>query len=226
MPRLFTLGCSVTSYSGKKERLSSLLNLELINVSQKAGSNQLQIKRLIELIINGILKKDDIIYWQITADTRNYVRMRKSSKNMLEKIQKRYFDLSKNFRHYVISEFNNLFDQEERYDVLMNSPLAKQGQFDVYDELQTLLGTLILLKSYCPKILVSFGWKNVLLENNMIIFKNILTMHNIDFVEEYFVEFSKENNLEMLDDMHPAPEAGKKYAEDILFKKIKQLNWV
>lgn len=224
MPRLFTFGCSVTQFPGKKEHLASLLNLELVNLSHPAGSNQLQVKRLIELIVNNELKNDDIIYWQITADTRNFMRLKGSSKEQLVKIQET--QMRQGLHHYITSKFNNLFDNEERYDLLMISPIIERQDFDVQDELQTLLGTLILLKSYCPKLLVSFGWKRVIQINHMPIFKKALATHKIDFIEEYFVEFSRENNLEMLDNMHPGPEAGQRFAEDIIFKKIKELNWI
>ncbi len=77
--KLFTFGCSMTDYEGIKERLSELLDVELINSAQSAGSNQLQVKRFHQLILENQISSDDIIYWQVTFSHRRFKRLSISS---------------------------------------------------------------------------------------------------------------------------------------------------
>ena len=44
--KLITLGCSLTQVCGIPEYLGKAINLEVIDLSESAGSNMLQIKRL------------------------------------------------------------------------------------------------------------------------------------------------------------------------------------
>lgn len=224
MSKLFTFGCSLTSFRGKKEKLSSLLKLENIDLSCIAGSNQLQIKRLIELLVNNQIKSDDIVYWQITYMHRNYARLNIGHRKGVEKHQK--MKMYKGHQpHYEVSKFKNLFDKNERYDLLSHSRFFSTHT-DGCDDTQTLLGIIILLKKYCPKILVSFGWRDVLPGEYMDIFKHKLKINNIDYIDECFLEFAKDNHLGLMDDMHPDAEASAVYAEEIIFKKMKDLKWI
>ena len=223
MSKLVTLGCSLTSQCGVKEHLSKLLNLENLDLSYPAGSNQLQVKRLFELFLNNQIEKDDIVCWQITGVYRNYVCLQLDSQQQVDNIQKTNFKNS--YHHYTYSKNKNIFDLKNRIEILCNSPLV-ENTFDTDDKLQNLLGTIILLKQYCKNVIVVFGWKEVMTTAQEKVFKKLLNDYNIDFVDEYFLEFSKDRNMPMTDDMHPSLEAGILYAEEVIYKKIKNLGWI
>ena len=70
--KLITLGCSLTQVCGIPEYLGKAINLEVIDLSESAGSNMLQIKRLHDSIAQNKVCKDDIAVWQITSDERAY----------------------------------------------------------------------------------------------------------------------------------------------------------
>ena len=224
MSKLVTLGCSITSRCGVKERLSKLLNLKNLDLSHSAGSNQLQVKRLFELFLNNQIEKDDTVCWQITSVYRNYLRLELDSQQQVEDIQKSSFKDSYH-HHYTYSKNKNIFDQKNRIEILCNSPLVI-NEFDANDELQNLLGTIILLKQYCKKLMVVFGWKEVMSTDQEKIFKKLLNEYDIDYVDNYFLEFSKDKNMPMMDDRHPGLEAGALYAEEVIYKKIKNLGWI
>lgn len=223
MTKLITLGCSITAQTGVKETLSSLLGLENLNLSYSAGSNQLQISRLMELIVNNKINKDDLVYWQITYVGRGYQRLKLDHEATVKKIQETEFKLP--YHHYTISEFQNLFDKEKRIDILCNSPLV-QTEFDEEEEIQKLLGTIILLKQLCNKLIIVFGWKRVLSRDQEKIFKKVLNDNNVNYVEEYHVDYVKEKNMEMMDDNHPSAESNSYFAKEVIFEKIKMLNWI
>jgi hypothetical protein len=221
--KLVTLGCSLTSQCGVNEHLSKLLNLENLDLSYPAGSNQLQVRRLFELFLNNQIEKDDIVYWQITGVYRNYLRLQLDSQQKVDDIQKNNF--KDPYHHYTHSKNTNIFDQKNRIEILCNSPLV-ENTFDENDELQNLLGTIILLKQYCKNVIVVFGWKEVMTTAQEKVFKKLLNDYNIDVVDEYFLEFSKDRSMPMMDDMHPSSEAGVLYAQEVIYKKIKNLGWI
>jgi hypothetical protein len=231
MTKLITLGCSVTdgvpNSFGLKEKLSELLNLTNLNLAHPGGgSNQLQISMLIELLVNNKIDSDDVIYWQITNAGRDFIKLKMNFKDKVKKIQKKYFTY-KNHHHYTISKFKNIFDGEERINILSNSPLLTSIEhiFDHEDEIQKLLATIILFKKFCNKIIIIFGWKGVMGPYQEETFKKILDIHDIEYIKEYYVDYSKNLGKIMPDGFHPTPEAGSLFAEEVVFTKIKNLNW-
>ena len=221
--KLITLGCSLTHHKGVKETLAKLLNLKLLDLAYGAGSNHLQISKLHDLLISNQIDKNDIIYWQVTAINRPYKRMPYVYLNKVTQIQNSKFAKS-NCVHYVES-IENIFDNNKRIDLLSNSPGLTKG-FDVEQHLQELLATMILLKSFCFKLIIVFGWKNVMPDTYFVRFKNILQEYKIDYIEQPYLEYAVNNKLEMLDDMHPAESAGKQYANEIIYPALKELGWI
>lgn len=225
--KLITMGCSVTYFPGVKEKLASLLNVELLNLSQPAGSNELQINKLHESIISNSLDKDDIVYWQITSVGRKFDRLNKHFLKEAVRIQEEKFDVGQpGVYHYVMSK-ENVFDSKPRIDLLCHSPMATRlVTMDIDQRLQTLLATIIMLSKFIPKILIVFGWKSIMSDNQCKIFKKYLTEFNISYVDESYVDYAVLNRLEMMDDMHPAESAGDKFAMDIVYPKIISLKWI
>ena len=142
--KLFTFGCSMTDYEGIKERLSELLDVELINSAQSAGSNQLQVKRFHQLILENQISSNDIIYWQVTFSHRRFKRLMKHHLPVIEEIQRNSF--THEGVHFKTSK--NIFDGEIRIDLMSNSPWLEDNldeiDVDYNDELQSLLATIII----------------------------------------------------------------------------------
>jgi hypothetical protein len=185
----------------------------------------LSVNRLLEHIVRGNISADDIVYWQISGGERNYLRMSMEHKKWVAEVQRKYFDSPGH--HFRYTEYKNIFDGQPRIDLLCNSPILIQNYLhDPADNLQILLGTILLLKKYTSKLLIAFGWSTVLEDPDEEVFKQILQERGVDYLEEYFVDYSKENGLEMLDDGHPAKSAGEQYAEQIIYKKIQDLGWI
>ena len=220
--KLITLGCSLTALNGVKEELATLINADLLNLSHSAGSNQLQVNRLHDLILNGQLDSTDIVYWQITSVFRKYERLQMNRFDEIDKIQKKQF--VDPYHHYVCDS-KNIFDNELRIDLLCNSPV-KIKEIDVNQDLQMLLATIIMLSHITPKIIIVFGWKNVMFDNQLDIFKNYLTNNHINFIDQLYLEYAIDNKLKMLNDMHPADSAGKQYAKEIVYPKLRSLGWI
>lgn len=228
MAKLLTLGCSLTYLKGWKEKLSELLNYENVNLSVVAGSNNLQINKFMEYILDNDIHKDDIIVWQITYTTRNGLRLSSNSplSEMAISIQNKTFaPLSS---HYDIN--HNVFDKLPRYDLLCRSPILNEKdiilEFDENDQLQKLLSVLILVRKWHDRLLVIFGSDKVIDDENKKIFTDYFTKHNVNYIDQSFTKWVFNARLNFLDMAHPDDEAGQEYAKRVLHKKLIELNWV
>ena len=221
--KLITIGCSLTNLFGFSQTLADLLNVELIDLSYPASSNQLQVNRLHELILSQQVDKEDIVYWQITGINRKNGRLQMDRFAEIDKIQKDQF--TKPNHHYVINENINIFDKKNRIDLLCNSPAASTD-VDSNQDLQMLLATIILMSHVTPKLIVTFGWKNIMLPTHMVAFKKQLTDHEINFIEETYLDYTVNNNLEMFDDGHPGSGAAGPYLKEVIQPKLVSLGWI
>lgn len=226
MPRLLTFGCSLTYDIGMKERLSELIKYDLLSFAQTAGSNGLQISKFHEYVLQNNTDKNDIVVWQITSPTRNHVRLypNETNTNSVTKIQKTEFEPKD--RYHFIQNSTNVFDNISRFDMLCNSPYSLV-EFDQNEQLQNILTNIVLCSKIYPKTMVIFGWSKMLNENEKQIFYKYFNNHNIQFVKEFYVDWVRQNNLPMWDDdYHPAEISGQKFAENVVYKKLKELNWI
>ena len=217
--KLITLGCSLTDRPGPKEELATLLDVELLNLAVRAGSNQLQVNRFHEAVLSNQINKDDIVYWQITQTGRRYDRLQPEKFGNIEKIK-----AESNLRHYIC-ESKNIFDNQYRIDLLCNTPV-KVSNNDYNQSLQTLLATIIMASYISPKIIVVLGWNNVIQADSMVVFKDYLTSRGINFIDQPFLEYAVYNGLEMSDSMHPATSAGQQFAREVVYPKLTALGWV
>lgn len=226
MTTLLTLGCSLTYDIGMKEKLADMLGYDLHNLAQTAGSNGLQIAKFHEYILRNSIAEDDVILWQITSPTRNHVRLYPNSSNTIEvkKIQER--DFTPKDRYHFIQNSYNIFDNLSRLDMLCNSPYSLVD-FDTNEQLQNILTNIILCGKAYKKTLIMFGWSNMFSKYEKDIFCDSLDKHNINYIEEFYVDWVRSKNLKMWDDdYHPAPESGALYAEQVIYDKIKKLSWI
>lgn len=225
--KLFTLGCSLTDQLGVKEKLSSLIDADLVNLSQGAGSNQLQINRLHESFIRNDISANDIIYWQITSPYRHYARLRMNMFEEVDRIQKEKFVVANGHYGHYVNNSKNVFDDLLRIDLLCNSPLINSVPInDPNQELQTLLANIIMTSKIVPKTLIVFGWTDMMSKKQFSIFKKFLTLHNINFVDTPYLEYVVNNQLGMQDDLHPTESAGRIFAEQVVYKKLIELQWI
>jgi hypothetical protein len=217
--KLITLGCSLTENGGVASTLSKLAGIKLLNVAHSAGSNQLQVLRMQELIVNDQIAADDIIYWQITGIYRTHLRLQLARLAEVEEIQKSEFSAN-GLHHYTPSE-KNIFDKFNRIDLLANSPLVESSSTaDIDDSLQTLVACLISTKRAVANLTVVFGWDAIMDPYRSKIFKQYLAKFNINFVDQSFLEYAVHNRLGMTDSMHPDTAAGVQFATEIAYPSI------
>ena len=223
---LITLGCSVTHNPGVKETLSELTKLNLVNLSQSAGCNGLQVLKMQEYILTNSFNETDVIIWQISQIERVHVRT-KLTERFLHRTNT--VITSKVIEHHYVNSNKNLFDDEDRGDLLCHSPLIDEYNFnyDVAQGLQTLIATIVMVKKIHPKILVYLGWdKAVMPDSYKDKIYEILDKHNVDYLKQPFLEWVVYNNGTLLDSKHPTPESGMKFAEQVLYPKLKELNFI
>lgn len=225
MGRLITLGCSLMEFAGMKETLSESLNFELVNLSQSAGSNGLQIRRLHSMLLSDDISSNDIVLWQITSLWRNPERIKVTPQ--VKEYLANSETLTAELYSFVIS--NDNFDNMPRAEMLCNSKYVAQrdviARFDPEKELQTLLGTLSLLRASHKKLLVFFGWADAT-ERYESRIKDILQAKQIEFIAQPYVDWAIKNNGTFIyDGMHPDPATSKKFGSEVLMPVIKQLGW-
>jgi hypothetical protein len=226
---LVALGCSLMFIYGMKEFLAEYTHKKLVNLSHSASSNKLQITRFQEYILHNSFYTNDIILWEITSCTRPHIRLINNDINLskAKEIQTTY-KLYGVKNHFVVSH-ENIFDKNTRLDLLCQSPMIPKSVFyehDYNDSLQELLSVLILAKKYHNKLLVFFGWKDIMEQSTMIIFKNILDKNQIDYLDEFYLDWALENKMAMFDSTHPSAESSREFGKNIILPKLNQLGWL
>lgn len=219
--KLITLGCSLTHFVGLKEELAKLLNADLLNLSQASGSNHLQIMRFNELVVNDQIGKDDIIYWQITTPDRRHARLHMAMLPDAEQHQKIRFPTS--IPHYICKS-KNIFDKQMRIDLLSNSTMFTHSMnTDIAQDLQSLMACIIIAKQFTSKVIVTFGWENLMPLPYIKTFKDYLAKFDIKFIDQAYLEYAIHNNLEIDDTLHPVQSAGEQFAREVVYPEICKL---
>jgi hypothetical protein len=228
--KLICLGCSLTHMPGLKEKTALLSNLGLVNLSQGSGSNMLQVHRLQEYILYNKISGDDIVLWQITADSRNGLRLPSSYSEAEQTKQTQLKVFTPKKRHHYIESSLNIFDGEPRLDILCNSSILHKHHildlFDANQQTQTLLATIILLHKIHPRLLVFFGWDQVLTNANKKTFLSFLDKHAISYIEQSYINWVRQYNGEFIDSGHPTSEWGELFARHVIVKKFDELGWI
>ena len=139
MPKLFTLGCSITYPYGWKDVLADIIDYELVNSAMYASSNNLQVRRMHSLIANNQVSEDDIIIWQVTGQMRHSYcfppeekKIRKLRLSQPKPMDERFLNTE-----YFIKSPVNYFDGNQHIDVLSNHPMTANAA-DYYDFAQSL----------------------------------------------------------------------------------------
>ncbi len=207
---LIALGCSLTHLPGWATVVSDTMDLKLINLSQAAGSNQLQEKRLQQFLLINDISKYDIVVWQITSTVRGYSR-------------KRFYNSSNDDHNpNCTSMFENIFDGEKRIDLLSIAPDVIKDS-DESQLLENLLFHLKVVKKYTPNLLVFLGWEQSISDNYREKFFSALVKNKIDYINEYMCEWCILKNYKMDSYLHPSYDGYEAYANEIIIPKLRQM---
>ena len=113
---------------------------------------------------------------------------------------------------------------------MSNSPWLEDNldeiDVDYNDELQSLLATIILAKKVTNKMIVVFGWDEVVPSEYIGDFKEFLSTHKIDFIDESYLSFVIRNNLKFSDYVypnHPTKDSAVFFVENVVYPRLKQI---
>lgn len=222
--KIIVLGCSFTAQGHLKSWPNRLEDhffliydkVELINLAIPASSNQLQMLRLQEYLINNNIGSDDIVIWQITATVRRHARVKN-----IEEIK------DKSPIGSTYSGSMNYFDKQNRIDYLCHHPTSLRMRLDEPEILQQLLFNFKVIKKFTNKLLIIRGWDEVIPEKYLKNFNEFLDKNNISYIDESIMKHNIENNYPLAEDkMHPSAEAYSSFADKKIIPLIKSLGWL
>lgn len=222
MKKLIVLGCSLSAWGAKKswgEELAQSAGLQLTNLAVPGGSNQLQMKKFQEFVLNNDLTSDDIVIWQITGTSRSHKRQKSEGLvfHILNKIRPA--------PGTVVSSVNCL-DNNQRVDYLFYHKECKDISVDDAEVLQELLFYFKVIKKFTNKLLVIRGWDQAIPKEFYKKFSDYLISNQVEFLDKSILAYSIENNLPLQDDYHPDEEAYVHFANNYLKHKLTELGWL
>jgi hypothetical protein len=199
--KLFTFGCSITADTSWTSYIAECLNIEYKNLAVGSSSNQLQLKRMQEYILNDMIDSNDLVIWQLTCTERPHTRVTYTDINIREAERD-----SKDYEYPAyITDSVNIFSGYKKIDLLSHSNIKYEIRPKEDDILEDIAFSLISLKRLVPNLLIIFGWEKCIPKEYQEKFKSILKKHNVDYLDEYMVEWCHENNLKFCGDtMHPS----------------------
>jgi hypothetical protein len=219
MRKLITLGCSLTHHAGWAQYINECMNVKLHNLSQSAGSNQLQQRRLQEFIFEQPITNNDIVIWQITSTMRYYKRELVKNQSRMN-----HFKNDSTSHPKIVLTNKNIFDDNNRVDYLCNS-VDNRNESDEAQILEDILFYLISVRSFTPNFFVFLGWQDAIPSEYREKFIELLAHYQINFIDDPLVEWCYQHNLKFDLRDHPTTGSSSKYARDVLMPVIeKHLN--
>ena len=221
---IITLGCSLTHQHGWAEYIAQSLKLPLINLSQAAGSNQIQMKKIQEYIFANNITNKDLIIWQITGTERRHKREKMTNELALEidKQSERQKRDTKFYPTIMADPFTNIFDQTQRVDFLCQNDDAT-AMLDEEQFLEDLLFYILAIKKFTPNLIIFFGWNKSLPYKHFSKFKNILKDNNVSVIEEAITDWCLKNKLNFKPCLHPSIGASYQYAKENILPAIEKM---
>ena len=232
--KLFTLGCSLApQYSWPESFNKHLQPDEWFHTGMGAGSNGAQILQFELNFIKHSVGHQDTIVWQITGEGRysgvaNKYLIDKYSDTWNNKFKK-FGDQDKFFNGNWI-DFENYLDNANRRLWFGNHEFAQlNGRYrglndtDANQELQRLLFNLVSAKRSGAQVVVFRGWTGCINKLAWQRFKQVFDKEGIGYTDKCIVEWCLTNELPFMDDLHPTHHSGMKFAEQVLFDKIKKI---
>jgi hypothetical protein len=222
--KIITLGCSLTQQHGWAEYVSQSLKLPLINLSQAAGSNQIQMKKIQEYIFANNITDSDLIIWQITGTERRHKR-EKITKELALEIDKQSERQKRDTKFHptiMTDSFTNIFDLTKRVDFLCQNDDATT-MIDEEQFLEDLLFHILAIKKFTPNLIIFFGWNKSLPHEHFSKFKNILKDNNVSVIDEAITDWCLKNKLNFEPCLHPSIGASYRYAKENILPAIEKM---
>lgn len=225
MGKLIIFGCSLSAsghVTSWPQRVSEITGLECVNLAVPASSNQLQVQRFKEYVLDNQISSNDIIIWQITSIHRFYKRVTPNL-NLIQKFIK-WTKLTGN----LVFESNrkNYFDGKTRYDYLCHHPDNIDTVTDEAELLEDLIFVFTVARQFTKNLIVLIGWKEALPDAYYDKFISVLKERDFNYVEEHILEHSKHNHFPLADDSHPKEEGYISFADNCVTPKLKELGLI
>lgn len=226
--RIIALGCSITNGCGWTDHVRASLSLtdqtqyDCHNLSRGSGSNQIQIKRFQEFLLDHVIEPEDIIMWQITSTTRAHARYPALPRFVAMALQD-----SQGHEHLTYNIYTrhaNLFDLLHRLDFLSHSQYAQKIWIDEAQVLEDLLFMLQVARKYTKNVLVFRGWQTVIHENCLTKFTDELARRDITYLPEALVDWCTEQRLPFKDDnFHPRLSTSQIFSREIILPALRKI---
>jgi hypothetical protein len=223
MSKLIIFGCSLSAQGHLKtwsDRVSDVTGLPCVNLAIPASSNQLQIQRFKEYVLDTGIQPEDIIIWEITSISRCYKRVKL---NIAQKFAKRATNGGS-----LLFESNrkNNYDNDFRYDYLCSHPDGLGMYIDEAQLLEDILFFLTTARQFTKNIVVLIGWKSALPKKYYAKFINNLKERNFNYIDSHILEHAIDNHLPLEDDFHPGEEGYISFADNCVIPKLKELKLI
>jgi hypothetical protein len=223
MSKLIVLGCSLSAaghLTSWPQRVADVTGLDCVNLAVPASSNQLQIQRFKEYVLDTSIQPDDIIVWEITGTERCYRRVRLNIAQKFIKWTKQYGN--------VLFESNrkNYFDNDHRYDYLCQHPDGIGMYVDEAQLLEDIIFFLTAARQFTKNVVVLIGWQTALPQKYYKKFINSLQERGFNYIDSPIREHSIDNNLPLADDLHPGEEGYISFADNCVIPKLKELKLI
>lgn len=220
---MIVLGCSLSAHghlTSWPQRVSDVTGLKNVNLAVPASSNQLQIQRFKEYVLDIGVCPEDIIIWEITNTDRCYKRVTLNISQKFAKWTTRHGN--------VLFESNrkNFFDNDYRYDYLCSHSDCDNIQIDEAQLLEDILFFLTTARQFTNNILVLIGWEAAIPKKYYSKFLNSLKQRNFNYIDSPILEHSINNHLPLADDFHPGEEGYISFADNCVIPKLKELKLI
>jgi len=221
--KLIVFGCSLSAnghLTSWPQRVSDVTGLNCVNLAVPASSNQLQIQRFKEYVLDTGIQPDDIIIWEITGTERGYKRVK------LNIAQKLINGVSQQGDTLFESNRKNPFDDKVRYDYLCNHPDGFDPKLDQAQLLEDIIFFLTVAKQYTKNVIVLIGWKDAVPSEYYTNFISAINQRGLHYINSHILEHSKDNNLPLADTAHPEEVGYISYADNCVIPKLKELGLI
>ena len=215
MTNYIALGCSLTAQEGWVAKLSSSKNLSIHNLAVSAGSNELQIARLRDLIFQNKINNETILIWQITGWQREFQALKPSQDN------KKYTNGEPGQGSFDYWNLENNLTKSSTIALLGNNEYFKSYPLKhTQYAIQQLTSEIWLWSQIVKRIFVCAGWVDICKEKGYIEMSTFLSKQpNITILppESSILDWCKSQKLLLSDSYHPCKESYEQWAESVLW---------
>lgn len=195
---LVMFGCSLTRVCGIPQYFTQQ-GFSVLDFSESAGSNRLQIQRYYDWIEHTPIDRDDVLIWQITGFERPWARL--DRRQFLEN-PSRYIPADLSPQHHCHVE------NQHTVDLLSNADYTHaRPEYVTLDQLLSFFRHLIPQH----KLLIWAGHEGFV-RNHQDRLIALATDH-VYFCQEYFTNWCWQRRLPFQDQAHPAVESGQTFAD-------------